>query len=208
MASTVRVPIIRLMETSFSGPPIDDAAILAQLPDDISAILRQQNGFIAANGGFHVRGACIAPAWHSLRAAWEGEYALHHLYPDVAETDIPLAEDCFGDQYLQRKALVIRLAGETGEIEAMECDWQEFLANVEAEPVGYLNLDFLDRFRQQSGPLVPGYLINAYPPLVTKEGRNPSLRAIPALELRSAHADFAKQIRDIPDGSKIEIKIR
>ena len=157
MASTVRVPIIRLMETSFSGPPIDDAAILAQLPDDISAILRQQNGFIAANGGFHVRGACIAPAWHSLRAAWEGEYALHHLYPDVAETDIPQAED---------------------------------------------------RFQQQSGPLVPGYLINVYPPLVTKEGRNPSLRAIPALELRSAHADFAKQIRDIPDGSKIEIKIR
>ena len=203
-----RVPIIRLMETSFAGPPIDDAEILEQLPADISAFLHQQNGFIAANGGFHVRGACIAPAWHSLRVAWEGEYALHHLYPDVFENDIPLAEDCFGDQYLMREGLVIRLVGETGEIEAMECDWQEFLANVKADPVGYLNLGFLERFREQFGPLAPGYLIHVYPPFVAVECRNPSLRAIPALELRSFHADFVRKIRNIPDGGKIEIKAR
>lgn len=203
----VILPIIRLMEASLSGPPIDDAAILEQLPADISASLRHQNGFIAAHGGLHVRGACIAPAWHSIRVAWEGEYALHHLYPQVLESDIPLAEDCFGDQYLLRDGLVIRLVGETGEIEAMGCDWQEFLANVEADPVRYLNLDFLDRFRQQFGPLPPGQLIHAYPPFVAVEGSNPSLRAIPALELRSSHADFARQIRDIPDGTKIRVKI-
>jgi hypothetical protein len=201
------VPIIRLMESSFSCPPIDDAAILEQLPADISAFLRHQNGFVAAHGVLHVRGACIAPAWHSLRLAWEGAYALHHLYPDVRANDIPLAEDCFGDQYLLRDGLVVRLVGETGEIEAMKCDWQKFLANVEADPVGYLNLGFLERFREQSGPLAPGYLIHAYPPFVTIEGTNPSLRAIPALELRSSHADLARQIRDIPDGTKVEVEI-
>jgi hypothetical protein len=195
------------MESSVSGPPIDDAAILFRLPAEICTYLHLQNGFIAAQGGFHVRGACIAPAWHSIRSAWEGEYALHHLYPDVQVSDIPLAEDCFGDQYLLRHGLVLRLAGETGDIEAMECDWQEFLANVEADPVEYLNLEFLVRFREQSGPLAPGFLIHAYPPFVTVEGRNPSLRAIPALELRSSHADFARQIRDIPDGTKIGVKI-
>jgi len=78
------------METSFLGSPIDDYAILEQLPADISDFLRRRNGFITANGGVHVRGACIAPAWHSLRGAWEGEYALHHLYPDVSENNIPL----------------------------------------------------------------------------------------------------------------------
>jgi len=202
------VPIIRLMETSFAGPLIDDAAILEQLPADISAFLRHQNGFITTHGGLHLRGACIAPAWHSLRAAWEGNYALHHLHPDVLESDVPLAEDCFGDQYLLREGLMIRLVGETGEIESMKCNWQEFLANVDVDPVGYLNLGFLERFREQSGPLAPGYLINVYPPFVAVECRDPSLRAIPAMELRSFHADFAKQIRNIPDGSKIKIKIR
>ena len=186
---------------------MDDTAILERLPADISAFLRHKNGFIAAHGGFHVRGACIAPKWHSIRVAWEGDYALHHLYPEVRKSDIPLAEDCFADQYLLREGQVIRLVGETGDIEAMECDWQEFLASVEADPIGYLNLGFLDRFREQFGPLAPGYLIHAYPPFVTIEGRNPSLRAIPALELRSFHADFARQIRDVPDGGQIRVKV-
>jgi len=187
--------MIRFMETSLLGSPIDDYAILEQLPADISDFLRRRNGFITANGGFHVRGA------------WEGEYALHHLYPDVSENDIRLAEDCFGDQYLLRDALVIRLVGETGDIEAMECDWTEFMTNIKAAPIEYLNLGFLECFQTQLGPLAPGYLINAYRPFVAAECHNPTLRPIPSLELRSFHADFAKQIRNIPDGGSIRIKV-
>jgi hypothetical protein len=196
------------MQTSFLGPAIDDPAILEQLPADISDLLRSRNGFITANGGLHVRGACFAPAWHSLRSAWEGEYALHHLYPDVSENDIPLAEDCFGDQYLLRDELVIRLDGETGEIDAMECYWEQFLANIEADPIEYLNLGLLERFQQQFGPLAPGHLIHAYPPFVADECHSPTFRAIPSLELRSFHADFARQIRNIPDGGRIRMVIR
>jgi hypothetical protein len=126
MARMASVPIIRLIETSFSGPPIDDA-ILGRLPAENSAFLRRQNGLIAAHGSFHVRGACIAPAWHSIRSACEGEFALHQLYPDVLSSDVPLVEDCFGDQYLLREGFAIRLVGETGDLEPMECDWQEFV---------------------------------------------------------------------------------
>ena len=189
------------------GPPIDDPAILERLPAEISASLKRQNGFVAANGGFHVRGACGNPAWHSLRVAWEGEYALHHLYTEVQQTDIPLAEDCFGDQYLLREGLIIRLIGETGEIEDMRRDWPGVLNDVKADPIEFLNLEFLERFREQFGPLEPGYLIHAYPPFVTVQGRNPSLKAIPVLEHRSFHANFARQIRNIPDGGKIKIKV-
>lgn len=117
--------------------------------------------------------------------AWEGEYALHLLYPDVRESDIPLAEDCFGDQYLLRDGLAIRLTAETGEIEEMNCDWAEFLAKIEADPIGYLNLDYLERFREQFGPLSPGLHISVYPPFVAAECDDPSLRAISAMELRA-----------------------
>ncbi len=202
------MPIIRLMETSLSGQPIDDASILERLPIEISDFLRKRNGFVAVHGGFHVRGACIAPPWHSIRAAWEGEYALQFLYPDVKAHDIPLAEDCFGDQYLLREGSVVRLVGESGEVEAMECDWEQFLANIEADPIEYLNLGLLERFQTQFGPLAPGYLIHAYPPFVAAECHNPTLRAISSLELRSFHADFARQIRNIPDGSRIKTVIR
>jgi len=195
------------MLTSFEGPPIDDSAILDRLPEDIANCLKRRNGFITANGGFHVRGACIHPAWHSLRAAWEDNLALHRLYPEVLESDVPLAEDCFGDQFLLRDSQVIRLVAETGEIEEANCNWPEFLAGVEADPVGFLNLWSLGQFQEEFGPLPAGSLIHAYPPFVTVQGSNPSLRAISALELRVFHADFARQIRGIPDGGKIEIKV-
>lgn len=157
--------------------------------------------------GFHVRGACVSPAWHSIRAAWEGEYALHRLFPDVLESDIPLAEDCFGDQYLLRESLVLRLFAETGEIEKIKYDWPEFLVSVEADPIGCLNLGLLERFREEIGPLAPGSRISVYPPFVSEECRNPSLKAISALELRVWHADFARQIKNIPDGQKVKLTV-
>ncbi len=49
----------------------------------IATCLARPTGFIMFDGGLHIRGACIQPKWHSLRKAWEGEFALHLLYPTV-----------------------------------------------------------------------------------------------------------------------------
>jgi hypothetical protein len=200
--------IIRRVKTSFIGPAIDDHAILERLPEDIAEPLRQRNGFIAANGGFHHRGACLNPLWHSIRAAWEGEYALHQLYPELMEDDIPLAEDCFGDQYLLRDGSVVRLFAETGEVEAIGGTWAEFLMDVSTNALKFLELNLLRQFETENPPLEPGYALSVYPPFIAKECRNPSMRPIPALELRAWHADFARQIKNIPDGQKIKLAVR
>lgn len=193
------------MNTSFSNPPIDDLRLLSRLPEEIANALRNQNGFIVEGGGFHMRGACLNPLWHSLRAAWEGESALSRLYPSVTDTDIPFGEDCFGDQYLLREERVTRLIGETGEIEDSGTNWAEFLAHVEAEPIEFLQLQQLCRFQQEGGVLKPGYLLSLYPPFIAEECVNPSLRPAPALELRSYLADFASQIKAVQNGQKMRI---
>jgi hypothetical protein len=195
------------VNTSFSNPLIDDLQLLTRLPEEIANALRNQNGFIVEGGGFHMRGACLSPLWHSLRAAWEGEFALNRLYPSVSETDIPFGEDCFGDQYLLRDKRVARLIGETGEIEDTGTNCAEFLAHIEAEPIEFLQLQHLCRFQQEGGILKPGYLLSVYPPFIAEECVNPSLRPIPALELRSCLADFASQIKEVQDGQKIRIEI-
>lgn len=196
------------MNISYVGPLIDDIQVLTRLPEGILNALQNQNGFILEGGGFHVRGACLGPMWHSLRAAWEGEFAFNRLYPQVAESDIPIAEDCFGDQFLLRGGQVMQLAGETGEIKHTGKSWDEFIACVDADPVEFLQLQWLDRFRKEGGILSPGYLISVYPPFVVKECVNPSLRPIPPLERRSALADFARQIQNVQDGQKIRITVR
>jgi len=195
------------VNTSYIGPPIDDTETLMRLPKDLRNTLQNQNGLILEGGGFHVRGACLTPDWHSLRAAWEGEFSLHRLFPQVDESDIPIAEDCFGDQFLLRGGHVLQLFGETGQIKDTENSWEEFIESVNANPVEFLQLQWLEHFRNEGGLLSPGALLSVYPPFVSKECVNPSLRPVPALELRSALADFARQIQNVEDGQEIKIKV-
>src|SRR5258708_35360566 len=90
------------MQLTFRGPSIDDPDILEHIPNELAELLRQINGFIHSRGGLHVRGACHNPSWHSLRSIWHGDHALHRGYQTVRESDIPFAQDCFGDQFLMR----------------------------------------------------------------------------------------------------------
>lgn len=198
---------MKLDHLNYSGPAIDDAELLAKLPKELAALLEQANGFIQFHGGLHVRGVCLAPAWHSLRDAWIGKNAFHQLYPDVTPEDIPWAEDCMGDQFLLRAGTVWHLLAETGELESLEMNFTEFIQAVEEDPGEHLGLHPLLQFQREGGHLLPGQLLAAYPPFCLEESEDGvKLRAIESGERRRFLADFAKQIRDLPDGAKIDIK--
>jgi hypothetical protein len=56
--------------------------------------------------------------------------------------------------------------------------------------------------------LKPGELLSVYPPFCTKESAaGVSLKAISASDRIGFLADFAKQISQLPEGTKVEIKI-
>jgi hypothetical protein len=197
------------LQVSYVGPPIDDQETLERLPADLKALLNQANGFIQFRGGLHVRGACRAPAWHSLREAWEGEDAFHSLYPDVNAGDVPFAEDCLGDQFLLRDEQVWKLSAETGEMGSLELSLREFFAAAQNDPVEFLSLHPLLQFENEGGKLEPGQLLSAMPPFCLAEsGEGVSLRAISGDDRRRFLADLARQIRDVPDGGKIVFKFK
>jgi hypothetical protein len=177
----------------YRGPEIDDPEILERVPDALRR--RIGNGFIAYDGGLHVRGACREPAWHSLREVWLGDDAFHRHYPAVLADDVPFAEDAVGDQWLLRGDEVVRLQAETGDLERLGLDVDAFFAAVEADPVETLGLHPLLQLQQEGGRLEPGQLISVYPPFCTKEAADGvSLRAVPALERRAFLADLAAQL--------------
>lgn len=193
---------------NFVGPPIDDGEILAKLPANLAGLLQQSNGFIQFDGGLHVRGACQHPSWHSLRDAWSGTNAFHSLYPAVRREDIPFAEDCLGDQFLLRDRRVLRLLAETGEVHALGLSLTEFFHAVQADPIAFLSLEPLLLFQRDGSELEPGQLLAAYPPFCTKQAaQGVHLAAISAKERRRFLADFAAQIRDVPDGGKIAFNL-
>src|SRR5688500_8926701 len=115
---------------TWRGESIDDVELLRELPPSLVRILSDANGLILHEGALHMRGASLAPEWHSLRAAWRGPSAFHTLYESVLPTDIPFAQDQLGDQFLLRDGRVLRLSAETGEVDALADSLEDFLSRV------------------------------------------------------------------------------
>lgn len=204
-----RREMVGLATASFVGGQPDDNAVLARLPRDYTDFLQSINGCVVFGGGLHIRGASTNPDWHSIRRVWIGEDRLSQLYPDVSANDVPFAQDCFGDQFLLRSESVLRLHGETGEVEELAIGWRQFLAATAANPSEYLSLQLLERFRSEGHCLEPGQLLSVYPPLCTAESANGvSLKPIPALERIRFLADLAAQISGFSNGSKIRMIVK
>ncbi len=194
---------------SYVGPSLDDVEILPRLPASYTRLLASRNGFIAFDGGLHVRGACLEPAWHSLRSALDGPDALHDLFSEIGPDDVPFGEDALGDQFILRAGVVYRLRAESDELTSLTLDLDGFLAAAAADPVEFLALQPLLNFHAKGGRLTPGQLLSVYPPFVFKEsGADASLRAVPAIERLRFLAQLARHVREAPEGTKIHFKIK
>lgn len=189
---------------TYVGPQADDAEVLEKLPSDLRRFLEQTNGLVAYDGGLHIRGASTEPVWHSLRHVWFGPQAFHARYPAVQADDVPFAQDAVGDQWLLRGTQVVRLEAETGDLEALDQTFSEFLQAVDAAPVDVLGLHPLLQFQSEGGAVAPGQLLNVYPPFCTKESADGvSLAAIPATERLDFLAELARQLPGDGQGFRI-----
>lgn len=183
----------------FSGPPIDDAELLERLDDEHRALLERTNGLIAFGGGLHIRGVCVAPAWHSLAVAWEGPDALHRYYPELDPADVPFAQDAFGDQFLLRGAYVIRLSAEDASIHEMGLRLDEFLAAACDDPIGFLSLELFDAFRDDGGAMEPGELLRIHPPACSEEALDGvAVTVVTARQRFVELVNLAHSIRSLP----------
>ena len=189
----------------YRGPPIDDVEIMGRLTGELRDLLKQVNGYVAYHGGLHLRGACREPAWHSLRAAWDGDQAIHRLFPGVRPDDVPFAQDALGDQYLLRGGIVHRLWAETGEMESTGRDLAAFDAGHRADPLEFLGLHPLHAFRQGGGELHPGMLMQMYPPFCANHDQPRCFSAVPSAEAIAYLSTLARQLAELPEGSTFRI---
>lgn len=168
---------------TYRGAPLDDVELLERLPVAYAQLLAQRNGFVALGGALHVRGACLAPEWHSLRRAWEGEHRLAALFPLLADADVPFAEEATGDQFVLRDERVHRYRAASRALEPLGLDLVGFLDAAVRDPLATLGLDALAAFQATGSRLLPGrLLVPGDPP-----------RDVPALERLRA---LARERRD------------
>lgn len=193
---------------TYRGAALDDIDILDRLPMDLQQLLAQRNGFVAFRGGLHVRGACVEPRWHSLRAAMEGPESFAARFRTVKKDDVPFAQDVFGDQFILREGMVFKLDSYADQLEPVADDLVDFFGKVQQDPIDLLALGHLAQFEASGETLRPGELLMEWPPFVVSGSeKGVSLRRIPAQERLEFLADIARQLRGVADGTKVEFKI-
>ena len=138
---------------------VQDTEIYDLLPPEMQDFYDEINGLVAYNGGFQIRGCGTGPTWNSLDEAWKGENAFHKTYPNLKPEDIPFAQDCMGDQYVFRAGSVWHLLTETGELDDLELEFDEFIDEVTEDPIEFLALYPLLEFMEAGNDLDPGELI-------------------------------------------------
>ena len=200
---------MQLSDVTFQGPEFEvNSRVVAALPENLVALLKQINGFVQFAGGLHVRGVCEKPTWHSVDKVMVGPPALHHLYEAVLPTDVPFAQDCVADQFLLRDGKVYKLQAETGELESLGLNLSQFFSAVETDPVEFLAMQPLLRFQRDGGVLEPGQVLHVYPPFCTKEAREGvSLRAVSATEALAFLARFSRQLSGVANGEPFQVRV-
>ncbi len=199
MATTLTIGPHRFPQVTFTGPAHDPPELLDGLPAPLAGHLRGTNGWIALGGALHVRGVCIEPMWHSLPVA---RTHLKRGY-ELGRKDVCFAQDGLGNQFVWRDDRVVRLDAETGRWQDCRVDIDGFFAAALAAPDRWLGHQYV-----RATPLAPGQLLMAYPPLCTAEAaQGVSLKPVVAAEVIDFHAALAAQLKDLPDGAPLRIKV-
>jgi hypothetical protein len=150
---------LELGNITFRGPDFEvNSPVVDLLPANLVDLLTRINGFVQFGGGLHVRGVCAEPTWHSIAEVMVGPRALERQYEWVLPTNVPFAQDCMADQFLLRDGQVCKLQSETGKVHSLDLRLPQFFAAVEADPVGFLAMHPLLRFRHsaRAGPSASG----------------------------------------------------
>lgn len=169
--------------------------------EQLGHLLDLQNGFYAFESALHVlSGAGLLD--------WNREDLWRSAYEGMADGAVFFAEDVFGTQFCLREDIVATFDPETGAFETMASSlehWAQLILDDHAYWTGH---PLAHDWQAAHGPLPVGSrLLPVTPFVLGGEYTLENLRAIVATEGMRYRASIAHQIRDLPDGAQIELRV-
>jgi hypothetical protein len=138
----------------------------------------------------------------NMDVLWRGEFGR------AAEGLLFFAEDVFGEQFALSDGKVWRFNPESGERKEFADDLNEWAKKILADYSYETGYEQAHEWQQKNGRLMDGLrLIPKTPFILGGEYKAENLFAIDAAKGMRYRADIAKQIRDLPDGTPIHLKV-
>lgn len=168
--------------------------------------LSERNGFFAFESALHVfplgtgRGMDLE-TWNTT-SLWRSAYG------DMAEGLLFFAEDTFGHPFAIRGGDIVSFDPESGKAEALSPDlegWAERILDDYEILTGY---PLLHEWQERNGPIPLDHRLAPRIPFVA--GGDFSLKNLylaPSVDLMRFRASLAQQIKDLPDGTPIRLKV-
>jgi hypothetical protein len=197
----VEVTIARLIP---AGSPV---AGVAGVPALLRQLYARANGAYVLDDALHVfpfeaTNELTVFAWNEP-ARWRFEYG--DLVPAEA---FFFAEDVFGNQFCVLDGAIQTFDAETGATERIAADLDGWAEVILADPDGLTGSGTASEWRTRNGPIPRGRRL--IPKMLFILGGDASLENLyagDAVEAMRMRGDVARQIKDLPDGTAIELKV-
>jgi len=194
--------LLQLVE--LGGSPLGVGGVDASV---LSPLLSLKNGFYAFERALHVfpaasHGGELGVIDWNEPGLWRDEYG------SAVDGAVYFAEDLFGVQFGLREGTVVQLDPELGEHEVIAPDLEAWARLVLEDPDYWTGAPVARGWQARHGPIAPGLRLLPATPFVLGGGYElANFAAIDAVEGMRFRGSLSAQLRDLPDGAQVEVKV-
>jgi hypothetical protein len=190
------------------GDPVPDFALgRTQLHVELAKLLSTRNGFVAFESALHVFPVDPA-AGETTLAQWNSPGLWRDHYDDLGADVLFFAEDAFGGQFAIRNDAIEAFDPETGDFTSLAVSIEGWAAAILADPRVLTGYPLAHQWQTQHGRLTAKQrLLPKQPFVLGGEFGLANLYAMDAAKGMCLRGDIARQIKDLPDGATVQLRI-
>jgi hypothetical protein len=200
-----------------AGPPLARPAPAKRLSSvlgpwgergqELSRLLGRKNGFHAFLSALLLFPLEESPSDRDL-AGWNRNELWKSDYGDLMGPALFFAEDLFGGQFGIRNGEICSFEPETGEFEVLAPDLEGWAKQILLEHEVLTGTELARQWQEANGALPPGKRLAPKVPFVAGgEYEVKNLYAAEPVEAMRFRANLARQIKDLPEGARIQFKV-
>lgn len=187
--------------------PTPELRVWGTLGDSLFHLLEQKNGFYAFESALHI----FPTRWSDDELTvekWNEEKRWKNEYEGIAEGYLFFAEDVFGNQFCLNDSYIGFFDAETGKVEKKAEQLEQWAKLILDDYRVQTGFPIAHEWQMQHGPLAQGMRLVPKVPFVTGgEYTLKNLYTIDATKGMRMRGNLARQIKQLPDGTKVIFKI-